>query len=94
MATKETTKKPFAEIIIEDKKCRVSKPSRAVVEIALSKMGISGGNSQLIAAGEIILNSCWIDGDSEILKNDDYLIPAALQAYQLIEFKTAELKKI
>jgi len=94
MATKETTKKGDYQLTVDDKTCILKKPTRATIEIALGKMGVSGGQSELIRAGEIILRNCWVDGDAEILNNDDYLIPAALQAYQLIEFKTAELKKI
>ena len=62
--------------------------------MALSKMGLNGGQTEIIAAGEIVLRGCWLEGDQAILDNDTYLVPAALQAYNLIDLKEAVLKKI
>ena len=75
-------------------KCTLKAPSRFTLEAALSKMGLNGGQAEIISAGEIVLRGCWIEGDKEILDNDTYLVPAALQAYNLIDLKTATLKKI
>lgn len=75
-------------------KCILKSPSRGILEAALSKMGLNGGQAEIISAGEIVLRGCWIEGDQEILDNDLYLVPAALQAYNLIDLKEAVLKKI
>jgi len=74
--------------------CTLKAPSRGTLEAALSKMGLNGGQTEIITAGEIVLRGCWIEGDKEILDNDTYLVPAALQAYNLIDLKEATLKKI
>ena len=52
------------------------------------------GRPQYIRAGEIVLLNCWVGGDDEIKSDDDLLIPAAMQAFQIIQSKTAVLKKI
>jgi hypothetical protein len=49
---------------------------------------------QYIRAGEIILTNCWIEGDEEIKTNDDFLIPAAMQAFRAVEMEKGELVKL
>ena len=88
------TKKAFAKITVDDYSCTVSKPTRQVLEVVLGMLGVNGQKPQMLKAGEIILNSCWIDGDKEILQDDDLLVAASLQAYQLIEIKQASLEKL
>ncbi len=88
-----TQKKGDYTLTVDGYSCQLNKPNRAIVEMAMSKMGITGGQSEMIKAGEIILRGCWVDGDDEILKNDELLISSALKAFQLIEYKEADLKK-
>ena len=38
-------------------------------------------------ANEYLLNELWIDGDSEILENEEYLIAAILQVQNSLELK-------
>ena len=51
------------------------------------------GNPQYIRAGEIILLSCWIEGD-EILKTEEYIIDSAMQAFQIMKGSNGTLKKL
>lgn len=75
-------------------KCRLKEVDRRTLEKALGKMGVAGGDPQIISAGELILLNCWVDGDDEIRKNESYRVAASLQAFSLIEMKNATLKKI
>lgn len=72
-----------------DKKCIINKPNRQIVEACLPLIA----DKKLITAGELIINSCWVSGDEEIKTNEDYLIPAAIEATDVLQFKNAELKK-
>ncbi len=82
------------ELEIEDKKCRLSKMSRATLELVLGMITGTGIKAEMIRAGEVILRNCWVDGGQEILDQEDLLIGAALKAYDLIEIKEASLKKL
>ena len=68
--------------------------SRVVMEQALGLIMPITGSPRLITAGEMILNSCWIDGDAEIRENEDLYCEACLNAVSLIERKTSSLKKL
>lgn len=43
---------------------------------------------------EIMLNSCWIDGDEEIKTDDSLFLAASSKLAELIEVKEAELVKL
>lgn len=75
-------------------KAYLKKINRSTMEIVLGLTMAVNGSPQYIRAGEIILKNCWVGGDDEILKNEDFLISAAMQAYRLVEVKNAELKKL
>ena len=85
-------------IQIEDKCCYLKKLDRTTLEVVLGIVQPSAGvKPKLIEAGEIILNTCWIAGDPELKskeeKNEGYLVAAAMEAYNLIEFKQSTLEK-
>ncbi len=92
--TPEIKAKSEYSITVEDKICWLKKIDRATLEVALGLIMATTGQPQYIRAGEIILLNCWVNGDEEIKKDDKYLIPACLQAYELIQLKEASLKKI
>lgn len=85
-----------AEFTIEvnGKVAYLRKPDRVTIENALGLAMPIQGRPQYIRAGEIVLLNCWVGGDDEIKSDDDLLIPAAMQAFQIIQSKTAVLKKI
>jgi hypothetical protein len=81
-------------IEVDDKYCLLKKPDRNTFELALGLIAnVMGGEPKYITAGLRIMQACWIDGHKEIMSNDDYLVPAAMQAVNLIEIKSASLKK-
>lgn len=77
------------EISVEDKKCIIHKPTRQVIDLAVSS---SAKKSSLFE--ETILRNCWLAGDKEIMDNDDYFFAVGKQLDDVIKFKTAELKKL
>ncbi len=44
-------------------------------------------------AGEMILAGCFINGDTEIINEDEYIISSALAAAKIVEINFGELKK-
>lgn len=74
--------------------CYLKKPDRATMEVALGLTMSMTKAPEYIKAGEIIINSCWISGDEEIRTDEDNLIAAAMQAFTLVNMKSAELKKV
>lgn len=88
----ESAKKAFGdlfEISVEDKKCIIHKPTRQVIDLAVSS---SAKRSSLFE--ETILRNCWLAGDKEIVENDEYFFAVGKQLDEVIKFKTAELKKL
>jgi hypothetical protein len=76
------------------KRAYLKKPNRATMEIVLGLTMSVSASPQYIRAGEIILTNCWIEGDEEIKTNDDFLIPAAMQAFRAVEMEKGELVKL
>jgi len=86
-------KKGAYTIVVCDKSCELKKIDRYTLEMALGFIMQQNQAPQYIKAGEVILQNCWLSGDEEIRTDDEYLVPAAMQCFQLIEFKDASLKK-
>lgn len=66
----------------------IKKPTRQQVSFAMSL-----GNDALKKT-ESLLTQCWIDGDKVIREEAGYLIGAAPMLDEIIEVKTAEVKKL
>lgn len=80
------------EITFPDgKRCFLKKPSREVIGMAMTK-----SRSNALALGEVVLESCWLDGDKEVkdpITNSGYVIGLMEQTDVLFNSKTAEVKK-
>ena len=79
------------ELVVDDKKAVLHKPSRKDLSFAMA------GSSQAqdsIKFVEILLKQCWIDGDLEIQTDDEYFLGAVPQLQVLSETKEAEIKKL
>ena len=87
-------KNAFYEIEVDGFKCKLSKPTRQTLKIVYAKMLKADGSLNLLEGGEIMLNSCWVEGDKEIKEKDDLFLSACMAAVQLIEIKEASLKKL
>lgn len=75
--------------------CKLSEIDRNTLEVVIGLIMPTGGEKpQYLRAGEIILNSCWVDGDEQIRKDEQCLIAASMQAYKLFELKKTTLKKL
>lgn len=79
------------EIVCEDKKAVLHKPTRHDVSFAMA------GSSQAkdsVKYTEILLKQCWIDGDMEFQTDDAYFFAAVPTLAALSETKEAEIKKL
>lgn len=76
-------------ISVDDKVCFLKKPNRVSVAKAMPLLV----KEDIITAGEILLRENFIDGDKEFLTDDSFILAASLQVVQIVEIKTAELKK-
>lgn len=78
----------------EDYTCYLRPPNRGILEEAMGLIMKLRGNPEMIRAGEVIIQGCWVDGD-EIIKTDEELfVPACIQAASMINTLDASLKKI
>lgn len=75
-------------IIVEDKECFIKKPERSTLSMAMAE-----GKKSPIKFNEIILNKCWIEGDMEIQTDDEYFLGASSQLAEIVQAKSAEIKK-
>ena len=81
-------------IEVEGMVCYLRKIDRATLEQAMGLMMKTRGNPEYIRAGEVILLNCWVTGDDIIKSDEQYLMAACMTAYELMEMKSATLKKI
>ncbi len=58
-----------------------------VAEIGNYSMMLANVELGIAKANEYLLNELWIDGDTEILENEEYLIAAILQVQNSLELK-------
>ena len=77
------------ELTVGDKKAILKKPDRKVLSMALSL-----SQKDPIKFGELMLDSCWIEGDEEIRTNDSYFLASLEVLQEMVELKQASLKKI
>jgi hypothetical protein len=63
--------------------------NRHILSYASTKITDEG----LYAFLESCMRECWVDGDSAILDDDDYFIPAAMKFNSILEGKKAALLK-
>jgi len=85
--TKQKKEKVVA-IIVEDKVAYFRKPRRSEISYAMTLL-----DKDPLGAYTAILNATYIEGDREILDDDDYFVSAAPLANQLISQRSAEILK-
>jgi hypothetical protein len=77
------------EVTCEDKVCYLKKPDRSTLSYATTV-----GQSDPMKYNEVVLENCWITGDPEFKTNDEYFLAAIGVMEALVEYKTAEIKKL
>ena len=88
----EAFKAEYGEIFkieVEDKACFIHKPTRQILDLAMTS---STKKSSLF--NETILRNCWLAGDKDMVLKDDYFMGAGAVLDEVIQFKTAQLKKL
>jgi hypothetical protein len=77
------------EARIEDSVGYLKKPDRATI-----KAMAACAQSDPIRSSEILLENCWLGGDERIKTDDSKFLAVVGQLSQLVEIKSAELKKL
>lgn len=80
----------ITKIAIEDKAAYFKMPDRKTLSFAT----VAGGTKDPFKFNEIILESCFIGGDRELIESDEYFLTMSGQVSELIQIKTAELTKL
>jgi hypothetical protein len=73
----------------KDKVCYLKRPDRKTLSAADAI-----GSSDPMRYNEIILENCWIGGDTEIKTNDNYFLEVIQILDELVNFGRAEIKKL
>ncbi len=47
-----------------------------------------------IGFAEVILKNCWLEGDEEVKKNEEYIMGAVAPLNNIVNARTAELVKL
>ena len=77
------------EIEVEGKKAYLRQPDRQILSAVSAKI-----NKDPLGANELLLKNCWLGGD-ELLKTDDaYFLSVIQKLDELVQTKTASLKKL
>ncbi len=79
------------ELVCEDKKAILHKPSRKDLSFAMAG---SDQAKNSVKFSEILLKQCWIDGDMAFQEDDNYFFAAVPVLSALSEVKEAEIKKL
>lgn len=74
-------------ISVEDKSCVLRKPTRM-------ELSFVSGVTDPMQFTETLLKQLWLDGDKEMLEDDDYFLAISGKLDQVIKFKEAEVKKL
>jgi len=77
------------EVKVEDRYCYLKKPDRKTLSFATTV-----GQSDPMKFNEIVLNNCWVSGDESIKTKDELFFAVVAKLNELIEVKSAEIKKL
>lgn len=73
--------------------CILRKPDSGVMRKVMSKIVSMDGSSDIIGAGELIVDNCWAAGHNIIKENPDMKLAASMQAVGMINMMKGYLKK-
>ncbi len=75
------------EITVDDKSCILHKPTR-------QNLSYASVVKDPIKLSETLLKQLWVDGDKEILEQDDLFMAVVNKMEDVIKVKEAEVKKL
>lgn len=75
------------EISVDDKSCILHKPTR-------QNLSYASVVKDPIKMSETLLRQLWVDGDKEILEQDDLFMAVVNRMEEVIKVKEAEVKKL
>ena len=67
----------------------IKKPNRAVLSQVMSLML----SNDVVKGAEVVLHSCWLEGDDRIKEDDQFFFSAINVIDQVISFRQAIIKK-
>ena len=73
----------------DDKVAYLRKPDRATLKAAMSKV-----LTDPIGFAEVILKNCWLQGDEDVKKNEEYIMGSVAPLNNIVNARTAELVKL
>jgi hypothetical protein len=73
--------------------CILRNPHAGVMRKVMSKIVSMDGRSDIIGAGELIVDNCWVAGHNIIKENPDMKLSASMQAVGMINMVKGYLKK-
>lgn len=77
------------KITVDGKEAYLHKPDRKTLGYATSL-----ASNEPLKFNEVLLNNCWLGGDTEIKTDDTLFLSASSKLAELIEIKNAELVKL
>ena len=77
------------EVTAGDKACYLKRPDRHTLKAADAI-----GSEDPMRYNEILLENCWIDGDTEMKTNDNYFMQVVLVLIEMVEFRKGNYKKL
>lgn len=81
-------------IFCEGKEYKLCEPTFDIYALAMSKYITGSGELNLVGAGQVVFDGCYIGNDLEDIKTDVKLYAnLCLQAASIVEFLEAEIKK-
>ena len=72
---------------VEGKSCVLHKPKR-------KDLSYASAVKDPIKMQEVLLKQLWVDGDKEILEQDDFFLAVANKMDEIIKVKEAKVKKL
>ncbi|MDR3286877.1 MAG: hypothetical protein LBT27_05500 [Prevotellaceae bacterium] len=77
------------QVIVDNKTCYLHKPDRKTLSAAVTL-----GQTDPMRYNEVVVNNCWIAGADEFKNDDSYFFALSEKLIELVELKTAEIKKL
>ena len=80
-------------VVVVEEKLAVLRPIGAS-EVATFSMMVANPEMGLDKATDYLLNELWLDGDTELINDEDYFISAMLQLQNVVELKKSNFYRL
>lgn len=73
--------------------CIIKKPNANLLGKVINKISAFVGSPDIVGAGKLILDNCWMCGDKEIQENEEFALYAAMQCVTVVNVMQGSIKK-